>query len=86
MCGPSGACVPMHAGCTWSEQHRMVCEARYVLAMPLDKRRQWLAELEEKRGDISVLKNEMKRQFKERKNEQIKSRQDMALYRPMEAV
>ena len=52
----------------------------------LDKRRQWLAELEKKRGDISVLKNEMTRQFKERKNEQIKSRPDMALYKPMEAV
>lgn len=66
MCGPS-ACVPMHAGCTWSEQYRNECEARDILKMPLDKRRQWLAELAEKRGDISVLKDEMIRQFNERK-------------------
>ena len=76
----------MDRGFTWSEQYRNECEARYVLAMPLDKRRQWLAELEKKRGDISVLKDEILRQFKERKNEQIKSRPDMALYKPMEAV
>ena len=76
----------MDRGFTWSEQHRNECEARYILKMPLDKRRQWLAEMEKKRGDISVLKNEMTRQFNERKNEQIKSRPDMALYKPMEAV
>ena len=57
----------MDRGFTWSEQYRNECEARYVLAMPLEKRRAWLAELEKKRGDISVLKNEILRQFKERK-------------------
>ena len=66
MCGAS-ACIPMHPGCTWSEQHRMVCEARDILKMPLEKRRSWMADLEKKRGDISVLKNEILRQFNERK-------------------
>jgi hypothetical protein len=45
----------------------MVCEARYVLAMPLAKRRNWLADLEQKRGDISSLKKEMLRQWAKRK-------------------
>ena len=68
MCGKC-ECVPITSSCTWSEQHRNECEARDILKMPLDKRRQWLAELEEKRGDISVLKDEMTRQFNERKTQ-----------------
>lgn len=57
----------MEHGFTWTEQWRNECEARYLLAMPLAQRRNWLAQLEEKRGDISALKNEMVRQWAKRK-------------------
>lgn len=81
MCGLK-PCTPMHDGCTWSEAHRIACEARHILAMPLQERRDWLADLEIRRGDIESLKTEIRRQFTARKSETLKQRPDMALFKP----
>ena len=38
-------------GPTWTEQHRLACEARHVLALPSkEQRNQYLADIEEFRG------------------------------------
>ena len=38
-------------GPTWTEQHRMACEARHVLALPTKaQRNQYLADIEDRRG------------------------------------
>lgn len=47
---------------SWSEQHRMECEARFILRMPLAERRMWLTELARVRGNVDALKAEIIRQ------------------------
>ncbi len=42
MCGPKPCELE---NCTWSEKHRMACEARAVLSWPLAKRREYLARI-----------------------------------------
>lgn len=51
------------------EQYRRECEARVVLRMPLQQRRDFLAMVEKARGKdaTDALKAEMTRQFAERK-------------------
>jgi len=46
---------------TYSEQHRLECEARHMLSLPLTKRRKELIEIEKFRGTKAVeyLKQEM---------------------------
>ncbi len=49
--------VKLHDGRTvgsWSEEWRLECEAKYLMAMPLEKRRAQLAIREEKRGREAV--------------------------------
>jgi len=54
---------------TYSEQHRLECEARYMLTLPLSIRRKELEILEKIRGQYAVeyLKNEMVLQHKLKK-------------------
>lgn len=40
--------------CTWSEPFRAACEARWVLTQQLAARRQYLADVEKRRGKSSA--------------------------------
>ena len=46
---------------TYSEQHRLECEARHMLTLPLTQRRKELDLIEKQRGikAVDYLKNEM---------------------------
>ena len=52
-----------------TEAHRLACEARQVLAWPLDKRRDYLARVAEKRGAdaCEYLKAAIKQQWAKRR-------------------
>ena len=54
---------------TYSEQHRLECEARHMLTLPLTQRRKELDLIEKQRGVGAVvyLKNEMILQHKLKK-------------------
>jgi hypothetical protein len=54
---------------TYSEQHRLECEARHMLTLPLITRRKELDLIEKQRGTKAVeyLKNEMVLQHKLKK-------------------
>jgi hypothetical protein len=54
---------------TYSEQHRLECEARHMLTLPLAQRRKELELIEKQRGTKAVeyLKNEMVLQHKLKK-------------------
>ena len=54
---------------TYSEQHRLECEARHMLTLPLTERRKELKEIEKFRGikAVEYLKNEMILQHKLKK-------------------
>ncbi len=51
------------------EQHRLVCEARYVLSLPHDERKPWLDAVGERRGKEAqeYLEAEVIRQHRMRK-------------------
>lgn len=65
MCGPNPC---DKSSCTWSENWRRETEARAVLAMPLHNRREFLAQVEKRRGKLAAeaLKTEMTKQFAKR--------------------
>lgn len=69
-CEELGVCqslTPPCAGiCTWSEEWRNECEARYLMGFPLDDRRAMLEAREKQRGDVSLLKEKMVKIHKER--------------------
>jgi len=54
---------------TYSEQHRLECEARHMLTLPLIQRRKELDLIEKQRGvkAVEYLKNEMVLQHKLKK-------------------
>ena len=54
---------------TYSEQHRLECEARHMLTLPLTVRRKELDLIEKQRGvgAVEYLKNEMILQHKYKK-------------------
>ena len=54
---------------TYSEQHRLECEARHMLTLPLTQRRKELDLIEKQRGvgAVEYLKNEMILQHKLKK-------------------
>ncbi len=54
---------------TYSEQHRLECEARHMLTLPLTRRRKELDLIEKQRGikAVDYLKNEMILQHKLKK-------------------
>ena len=54
---------------TYSEQHRLECEARHMLTLPLIQRRKELDLIEKQRGikAVDYLKNEMILQHKLKK-------------------
>lgn len=54
-----------------SEEWRRICEARYLLSMPLFKRRQMLGEIARARGllALDIVKIELIKEFERRKNE-----------------
>jgi hypothetical protein len=54
---------------TYSEQHRLECEARHMLSLPLIKRRKELMEIEKFRGTKAVeyLKEEILKQHQLKK-------------------
>lgn len=62
MCGPKLCEKP---NCTWSEAHRMECEARYLLSLPLLIRREALA-AKPRAARLDALKAEMQRQHRAR--------------------
>lgn len=45
--------------CSFCRQHLLECEARFLLALPLQKRRQELIAREQKRGSVEDLKKAM---------------------------
>jgi hypothetical protein len=47
--------------CTWCRAWMIECEARYLLAMPLEARREALAAREKVRGSVNELKSAMER-------------------------
>ena len=47
MCGPLPCDSP---DCTWGERHRRQCEARHVMRLAQDKRREYYAAVAKKRG------------------------------------
>lgn len=58
---PCAVCKQQHSGrpvtlftgqtvCDYSEAWRLECEARHVLTYPLEKRREYLASIEKRRG------------------------------------
>lgn len=51
------------------EQHRLACEARYVLAMPHHERKPWLDSIGKRRGQAAqkYLEAEVTRQFRLKK-------------------
>lgn len=51
---------------TWTDQWRLQCEARYLLSMPLEQRREAL-EMPARAKRVKALKEEMQRQFNARK-------------------
>ena len=53
--------------CTWNEAFRAACEARWVLAQPLAARRQYLADVEKRRGKTATdrLKADIERLWRE---------------------
>lgn len=53
---------------TYSEAWRLECEARLVLTMPLDKRREYIDKVA--RGRRDALKDEMRRQWEDRNEKQ----------------
>jgi hypothetical protein len=64
VCGALRETVPMQEKQT--EQHRIECEAREWLrrcGFDAESIRRRLARLEEKRGDVSALREEMRRQY-----------------------
>ena len=54
---------------SYSEQHRSECEARWVLKMPLLKRREYLADVERirKKAGREYLEAELRRQWEKRR-------------------
>lgn len=56
------------SSCTWGENWRRETEARTVLALPLHNRREFLAQVEKRRGKpaAEALKTEMTKQFAKR--------------------
>ncbi len=52
-----------------TEQHRLACEARHVLAMPYHERKPWLDSIGKRRGKAAqkYLEAEVKRQFRLKK-------------------
>lgn len=54
---------------SYSEQHRRECEARWVLKLPLTKRREYLESLEKPRGKAGreYLEAEIKKQWELRR-------------------
>lgn len=55
------------AECTWGPKFRAECEARWVLAQPLEKRRQYLTDVEKRRGKAATekLKADIERLWRE---------------------
>ena len=55
-----------------SEEWRRICEARYLLSMPLFERRKMLGEIGRVRGlaALEIVKIEVIKEFNRRKNEQ----------------
>jgi hypothetical protein len=55
---------------TNSEEHRRQCEARFALSMPLQARRLYLADVEEKRGKPArlELESEMIKQWTDKRS------------------
>jgi hypothetical protein len=45
--------------CSWCESHLIECEARELLSIPLEARRERLSVIEGKRGNIDKLKSAM---------------------------
>ena len=57
----------------YSEEWRMECEARYVLSIPKEKRKLYLADVESKRGQESrlQLEKEILRLWKDKKYNKV---------------
>ena len=59
----------MNKGYTYTEEWRRICEARYLLTLPLTQRRKELNEIEKFRGigAVEYLKQEILKQHKYKK-------------------
>jgi len=55
MCGPNPCSNP---SCTWSPQFLRECEARRVMKLPIDQRREFYAAVKRSRGEKAM--NELK--------------------------
>lgn len=66
---------------TYSEEYRMACEARHVLAMPIPARREYLQGVDEKRGTAAgkALREAVKAEWEKRRKAGA-----MELQRPLE--
>lgn len=68
MCGIAMCDSP---DCTWREKHRAMCEARYVLSLPLERRKVFLQNVEKIRGKDAAdyLKNNIMTVWNAQKSE-----------------
>lgn len=65
---------------SYSEQHRRECEARWVLKLPLAKRREYLESLEKPRGKAGreYLEAEIRKQWEAKRLQQSAAKQAQA--------
>jgi hypothetical protein len=67
MCGRKPCDKP---DCTWSERHRVECEARWVMRLPKSKRVEYYTKVKEHRGEKAAMKllDEVNRQWRLRRS------------------